>query len=86
MWTDFEETLRRHLPHLGDDEALRPDDELRDYGLDSMAAVELLAALEKRFGVRFRNEALNLENFRTPSTLWSALSSSLDPAARTAAG
>jgi nodulation protein F len=86
MWDEFEQTLRRHLPHLADDEPLRPDAELRDYGLDSMAAVELLAALEKHFGVRFRNEALNLENFRTPSTLWSALSTSLDPSAPATAG
>jgi acyl carrier protein len=77
MWSDFEETVRQFLPYLPEDEALSPDAELRDYGLDSLATVELLAALENRFGMRFPEDALSLENFRTPAVLWSALTASL---------
>jgi len=81
MWDDFEMTVRGFLPYLSADEALDRDVELRDLGLDSLATVELLAALEDRFQVRFRDEALSLDTFRTPAVLWEALSASLGSAA-----
>ncbi len=81
MWDEFEQTVRQHLPYLQGDEPLPRDAELRDYGLDSMATVELLDALESRFQVRFRDDSLNMENFRTPSTLWSTLSTTLESSA-----
>ncbi|NKZ08315.1 acyl carrier protein [Actinomadura latina] len=81
MWDEFEKTIRPYLPYLPGDEPLPPDAELRDYGLDSLATVELLGALESRFETRFPEEALSMETFRTPSVLWSALSASLGPAA-----
>ncbi|SOD66872.1 Phosphopantetheine attachment site [Streptomyces zhaozhouensis] len=75
MWDQqFEATLRKHLPYLGDDEELSGGAELRDLGLDSMGTVELLSDLEKTYGLRFVDDALNLETFATPDTLWSALS------------
>ncbi len=44
--------------------AVRLDDDLvRVLGLDSLAALRLLAAVEKRFGVRFPDE--RLAEFRT---------------------
>ncbi len=81
MWDEFEQTVRQHLPYLQGDEPLSPDAELRDYGLDSMATVELLSAIESRFQVKFRDDALRMENFRTPSTLFSTLSASLGSSA-----
>ena len=81
MREEFEQTVRQHLPYLSGDEPLPPDAELRDYGLDSMATVELLSALESRFQVRFLDDALKLENFRTTSTLWATLSGYLDASA-----
>ena len=39
------------------------DDLVRELGLDSLAALRLLAAVEKRFGVRFPDE--RLAEFRT---------------------
>ena len=83
MREEFEETVRQFLPYLPDDEPLRPDALLRDYGLDSLATVELLGALENRFQVRFREEALSLDSFRTPAVLWETLSASLDSPAST---
>ena len=51
MWDQrFEEILRAHLPFIEPDEELTPDAELRDLGLDSLAMVDLLAALEKGYG------------------------------------
>lgn len=75
MWEQrFEKILRGHLPYLDASEELSADLELRDVGLDSLAMVDVLAELETDYGVRFRDDALNVETFRTPSTLWSALS------------
>ncbi|MFC4069030.1 phosphopantetheine-binding protein [Actinoplanes subglobosus] len=71
MWdTGFEEELRRFLPFLPPEEELAPDSALRDLGLDSLATVELLAALESRYDVRFVDDALNPANFTTPGVLW----------------
>ncbi|GHB78515.1 hypothetical protein GCM10010377_80800 [Streptomyces viridiviolaceus] len=74
MWDDnFEELLRRHLPFLGPDEALGADAQLKDLGLDSLGTVELLAALESAYDVRFVDDALSVETFATPGTLWKTL-------------
>lgn len=73
----FEDTLREFLPFLGTDEALAADANLRDLGLDSMGTVELLAALENGYDVRFRDEYLTMATFATPAVLWDALSSLL---------
>lgn len=72
----FEEALRRHLPHLDDDEELEADMRLRDLGLDSVAMVELLSTVESLYNVRFADDALTPETFETPATLWQTLSAS----------
>lgn len=76
----FEEILRGQLPFLEPGEELTADIPLRDLGLDSLAMVDLLAALESSYGVRFRDSALTMETFRTPGTLWEALSGMLESA------
>ncbi|MFJ6486750.1 MULTISPECIES: acyl carrier protein [unclassified Streptomyces] len=82
MWDDkFEDMVRGYLPFFGDDEAFTSDIELRDLGLDSLGTVELLAQLENAYDVRFQDDALSLETFRTPGVLWKALSGLLQPAA-----
>ncbi|MGI5341809.1 acyl carrier protein [Streptomyces sp. CA-181903] len=75
MWDQkFEELLRGFLPFLGADEQLTQDTGLRDLGLDSLGIVELLAALEDAYQVRFHDDALSPETFATPGVLWKALS------------
>ncbi|WP_326825028.1 phosphopantetheine-binding protein [Streptosporangium sp. NBC_01639] len=75
MWDDeFEQILRTSLPFLGDDEELKEDTDLRSLGLDSMGTVDLLAKLEKKYDVRFLDEALSMETFATPRSLWTTLS------------
>ena len=75
MWDErFEESVRRYLPYLPADEELAADTPLRDFGLDSLATVELLSALEASYEVRFQDEALSLATFETPEVLWKTLS------------
>jgi acyl carrier protein len=80
MWDNtFDETLRSFLPFLPAEEALTAETPLREYGLDSLATVELLAVLEQNYNVRFEDDALNLETFANPGRLWTTLSD-LQPA------
>jgi acyl carrier protein len=75
MWDErFEKILRQYLPLLPEAEPLGTDLALRDYGLDSMNTVELLAALEAAYGVRFSHDAMNLDNFAIPESIWRTLS------------
>jgi len=74
MWdTQFEELLRSFLPYLSESEPLTEDAPMRDLGLDSMAAVELLSSVENLYGSRLDDDALTLATFETPGTLWTAL-------------
>ena len=64
--TQREQTLRTLLSEVSRQDASRAgldDDLVRELGLDSLAALRLLAAVEKRFGVRFTDE--RLAEFRT---------------------
>lgn len=75
MWDQkFEDLLRGFLPFLGADELLAQDTALRDLGLDSLGIVELLAALEHTYQVRFQDDALSQATFETPGVLWKVLS------------
>jgi acyl carrier protein len=63
---DPEQALRALLTEVShkDLSATGLDDDLvRELGLDSLAALRLLAAVEKRFGVRFPDDRLS--EFRT---------------------
>ncbi|MEU8251679.1 acyl carrier protein [Nonomuraea sp. NPDC048916] len=74
MWDGrFEGLLRQHLPFLPTGAEIAPDLSLRDFGLDSIGTVELLAVLEDAYQVRFTNESLRLEHFATPGVLWETL-------------
>lgn len=75
MWDDsFEELLRKNLPLLESGDEITADLSLRDHGLDSMGMVAILSSLESTYGVRFVDDALDLDNFATPETLWKTLS------------
>lgn len=49
--------------------AVRPDTELHDLGMDSMRFVELLVFIEKQFGLKLIETGLKKEDFRTVSAL-----------------
>lgn len=55
------------LDPLGADSFDRP---LRDLGVDSVQLVALVAALEEGLGIRFEDEEISRENFRTPRSLF----------------
>jgi acyl carrier protein len=74
MWNEqFEVTLRKQLPFLPDDEELRPELDLREFGLDSMGVIDLLVSLESEYGVHFTDDLLSMDTFATPGVLWAAL-------------
>ena len=52
------------------DDALNYDDDLLDLGLiDSMGALDIAGFIETTFGVKVRDEDINLTNFRTVENL-----------------
>lgn len=78
MWDQqFEEIVRKRLPYLAATDAFTADLSLRDYGLDSMGVVELLAVLETAYRIKLADEAMDLANFETPAVLWSTLARQL---------
>jgi diaminopimelate decarboxylase len=70
----FDQILRRHLKYLDPGDALDPDQPLRDLGLDSMQAVELLFDVEDRFDRVLDDEELTAETFATARSLWAVIS------------
>jgi acyl carrier protein len=70
---DLEPILRRHLTLLAADAELAEDADLAELGLDSMTAINLMLDLEQGFGVRFPDEMLDPEVFRSPRRLAEAI-------------
>ena len=77
MDTRFTELLTPFLKFLGD-APLTPGTPLRELGLDSMQAIELLFALEDAFGVTLPDDDMNDTTFATAGSLWSVLRAALD--------
>ena len=70
--TQFEECLRRHL-RSAKLNAIDYDVELVQLGLDSMTAVAVLLDMEKTFAIRFHDEMLVDDTFRTAGALRNAV-------------
>jgi acyl carrier protein len=66
--TRFEECLRRHL-RLVKADSVNYDVEFVQLGLDSMTAVAVLLDLEKTFAIRFPDEMIAEDTFRTAGAL-----------------
>jgi acyl carrier protein len=73
--TNFAELLRGVLPALPAQAALTEQTALREYGLDSLATVELLVRLEEQYEVTIPDSLLTGAAFATPAALWQTLSS-----------
>ena len=73
----FEEALRRHLrsAKLND---INYDVELVQLGLDSMTAVALLLDMEKTFDIRFPDDMIAEDTFRTAGGLKKAVQQLLE--------
>lgn len=69
----FEAVLRKRLKYLAADAEIPDDAQLKDLGLDSMEAVELLLDLEDELGIVLPDEAMTAETFATASSLRAAV-------------
>ncbi|GAA1946287.1 hypothetical protein GCM10009837_85450 [Streptomyces durmitorensis] len=72
----FTELLTPFLKFLGDRE-IEADSSLRDLGLDSMQAIELLFAIEDTFDVTLPDDDMNDATFATAGSLWQAVEAAL---------
>lgn len=57
------------------------DDDLFDKGLSSFGSVQLMLALEERFGIEFPDHLLNRRSFSTIRNIRSTLESLVEPRA-----
>ncbi|MGW1591919.1 acyl carrier protein [Streptomyces sp. NPDC002386] len=69
----FVDTLRPHLRYLAAEQELRAEDRLRDLGLNSMQAIDLVFDLEDNCGVTLPDDQLTDANFETAGSLWKAV-------------
>jgi acyl carrier protein len=74
----FTDVLRPHLPFLTEGRLLAAEDRLRDLGLNSMQAIEVLFAVEDAYGVAIPDDKLNDETFETAGSLWRIIEESRD--------
>jgi acyl carrier protein len=70
--------VRRHLSFLPAADELVADASLRQLGLDSLAAIDLLLDLEQTFGVVFPDKELTEETFRTAADIAAAVGRVID--------
>jgi acyl carrier protein len=69
---DFVTLLRPYLKYAGSQE-ITAEARLRDLGLDSMRAIELLFAVEDAYGVVIPDEKLVDATFETSGALWATI-------------
>ena len=69
----FTELLTPFLKFLGEQE-ITAETSLREQGLDSMQAIELLFAIEDTFGVVLPDEDMNDATFDNAGSLWNVIS------------
>jgi len=67
------ELLRPFLRFLPEGFVLEPDSRLRDLGLDSMHAIQVLFAVEDSYGIVLPDHKLTDQTFETAGSLWQAI-------------
>ncbi|WP_375455223.1 acyl carrier protein [uncultured Methylobacterium sp.] len=78
---DIRETLGGIEALSGAVDRLADDDDLFDKGLCSFGSVQLMLALEERFGVEFPDHLLNRQSFATIRAIRTTVASLAQPAA-----
>lgn len=68
----FVAVLRPFVPFAADQQ-LTAESRLRDLGLDSMQAIELLFAIEDEYGVSLPDDKLTDATFETAGSLWAVV-------------
>ncbi|MFG3207894.1 acyl carrier protein [Streptomyces sp. NPDC048192] len=76
----FEAVLRHGLPGLGKDKGLAVDVPMEAYGLDSLALIGIVSALESAYGVSLAGQVTVPVRSLTAGQLWGILSAALQPA------
>lgn len=71
----FDGILRRHIPAMAPGEAIPPDCEMVALGVDSIALLSLMLALESEYDFRFPMDMLTEDLFRSPRSIWRAVES-----------
>ncbi|HEU4962900.1 MAG TPA: phosphopantetheine-binding protein [Bacilli bacterium] len=71
--TGFEALLRPHLKYLKSSQELEATGTLKEYGLDSMASINLLLDIEDTYGVVMPDKYLTEETFSTAESLWDTI-------------
>ena len=61
--TEIEDVVRPHLKFLESGDALAPDQNLGEAGLDSMASIDLLLDIEDRFGLAIPDDLITEDSF-----------------------
>jgi acyl carrier protein len=74
MDADFFQVLQPFLKYARDEE-ITAASRLRDLGLDSMHAIQLLFAVEDAYSVSLPDELLTDSTFDTAGSLWAAVES-----------
>jgi acyl carrier protein len=77
---DFLRILRGYLTLLPEQGELHPDAALGSLGLDSLASIQLLVALEETFDIAIPDDLLNSDTFATARSLWNVVDSLRSPA------
>lgn len=80
METELLDLIRTEI--LGTDEALAPQSDLFAAGLDSMGIMQLLLAIEDRFGVAIDPADLSRENFSTAEKIAALVAEKKEAASR----
>lgn len=65
---ELEKTIRNKLAEvlkIGNSEEISLDKDLKEYGMDSLNAIELVVALEMEFGIEFAEDDLLVDNLCT---------------------
>jgi acyl carrier protein len=73
----FTEMLTPYLPFLRPGEIITSESPLRELGLNSMQAIELIFALEDTFEATLSDEALTEDTFATAGSLWAAVEATI---------
>lgn len=74
MDANFPTVLQPFLKYAGEQE-ISGTSRLRDLGLDSMRAIQLLFAVEDAYQVSLPDELLTDDTFDTAGSLWAAIES-----------
>lgn len=70
---EFEGLLRKHIKYLSISQSLDEHSQLKEYGLDSIASVNLLLDIEDTYDIIMPDKYLVEATFSTAYALWNVI-------------